>query len=41
VYGAADLAFMTVPSPERNRGVPFDEVEAWDALQGEYYNNVK
>jgi len=41
VYGVADVGLCLFPIPEENLGVPFDEVEPWDALWGNYYNNVK
>ncbi len=41
LYGVADLGLFLFPIPEENLGVPFDEVEPWDALQGNYYNNVQ
>jgi len=41
VYGAGDIVLSPFPSDDINRNVPFEEVEPWDAVQGEYYNNVK
>jgi hypothetical protein len=41
IYGAGDVVLSPVPSDEVNRNVPFEEVEPWDAAQGEYFNNVK
>ena len=40
-YGVGDMGMFPVPGPEKNLGVPFEEVEAWDALQENYYNNVR
>jgi putative exosortase-associated protein (TIGR04073 family) len=41
VYGVADAVLFPFAGPENNLGVPFEEVEGWDALAGKYYNNVK
>ncbi len=41
LYGLADVGLCLLPMPENNLGVPFDEVEGWDAISGRYYNNVK
>jgi len=41
LYGGADVTLCLLPMPETNLGVPYDEVEPWDAIAGRYYNNVK
>jgi putative exosortase-associated protein (TIGR04073 family) len=39
--GAGDTVLFLLPSPVDNLGIPFEEVEPWDALYGDYYTNVK
>ncbi len=40
VYGVSDMLLVLVPGPGENLGVPYDEVDGWDALQGDYYSNI-
>jgi len=41
MYGVGDIGLVAVPSPNADLGVAFDEVQAWDAVCGRYYTNVK
>ena len=40
-YGVGGVVTFPFPSPETDLNVPFDEVEGWDAICEDYYNNVK
>lgn len=37
--GLADVVFVTIPGPEDNLNVPYDEIEGWDALHERFDNN--
>lgn len=39
--GVGDTVLFPFPSPKTNLGIPFEEVEPWDAFQQRYYSNVK
>jgi len=38
--GAGDMVLVGLPGPVDNLMVPFEEVKAWDAWDGKYYNNI-
>ena len=39
--GIGDTLLFFLPSPKQNLGIPYEEVEPWDAFQARYYSNVK
>ena len=40
VDGFGNIVLVGLPGPVDNLMVPFEEVKAWDAWDGKYYNNV-